>query len=183
MKKRSVALIITVMVILSACSTIRFTFNTKINTVRTTILANHLFKKNGNAFYLTTTWSPISVVWTYKGTKMEVFRLWRGSIRNKQSFVVDNITGYIDKGLEDAKEELYHTCPMCLDGDGFDYLILTDSGPYEAGYSLDIGDLKTVSFSSPFLKKLQKDINTFGLWDYWVNQNDNGNTNVKSVIK
>lgn len=147
-----------------SCSTMRY--HIKRNTTETQKQVNRLYKKNGNAFYLCSTFATFSVVWTYSGENIEIFRMQKGKVKRKQIFRAKYIIQNTMFSPEDIEDELYRKCAMVLDGDVFGYIIDINHKTYNANYDIDINCLKQGQFKSDFWGLITHDINNFGMWEF-----------------
>lgn len=163
---KNVSLIISIASFLFAtsCSTCVPIVNNRINSIRTTSLTRSLHKKNGNAFYLDTTWSPYSVVWSYGKGSISIFKVKKGVVRKKQVYSNEGIMQYINCIEDNLEKELESVCGFWLDGDGFGFIITIDSLSYKANYPVEIESFKKGTFNSSFLNKIRNDIIEYQMW-------------------
>ena len=134
---------------LVSCSTMQY--NIKRNQDLTAKQVNYFYQKNGNAFYLSSTYANFSIVWTYDEDRVEIYRLQKGKIRQKQIIKDKEIIQYAEVSLEDIEKELYQKCALELDGDMFGFIIEIDRKTHNADYAVDINCLKQGKYKSDFL--------------------------------
>lgn len=119
-------------------------------------------EKNGNVFYLNSTYATFSTVWTYNKDKIEIYKLANGKISLQQEYP----TTSIDNINQISKEELFELdqC-MELDGDGFGYRIKRGSEIEQQDLPIGIECFTKLKYKSKFLNKVVEDINTHKMWD------------------
>jgi len=135
--------------------------NIKKNTKFTQKQVNFLFKKNGNAFYLDSSYATFSIVWTYSKNGIEIYRLVNGKVFKKEIFPEK-------EWLHDADiavEEIYKNCSVVLDGDGFGFKINMDGNIHKESYTTNIDCMKQQTFESEFLNKIVNDIKNYKMWE------------------
>ena len=137
----------------------------KVNHNHTERLLNSFYQKNGNAFYLSSTYSNFSTVWTYEEDRAVVYRLQNGRIRQKLSF--NGIEPFQFGSLipENLEKELYQDCPMVLDGDMFGFIIDIDHIRHKDDYPVDISCMKRGNYDSVVIMRLVNDIKSYHLWE------------------
>lgn len=165
-KMRKCYTIIVLLFIISflvSCSTVRY--NIKRNKDLTVRQVNYFYKKNGNAFYLCSTYATFSVVWTYDEDNFQIYRLQEGRIRQKQIFKSKDIIQYAVVSLEDLEDELYRKCALELDGDSFGFKVEIDRKTYIADYAVNINCMKQGKYESNFLNKITNDIKIHKMWE------------------
>lgn len=145
-----------------SCSTMHYV---RVNHDQTERIADSLYRKNKNAFYITSSYATISTVWTYEKDVILVYRLAKGRIKGKQSFQRMAPVPFSEVSFEDLKTELYQNCPMELDGDVFGIVFETDLGKTRFDFPTDINGMKRVDFGSALLQMLVDDIVSCDLWD------------------
>ena len=145
-----------------SCSTMHYI---KVNHNHTERLLNSFYQKNENAFYLSSTYSNFSTVWTYEEDRAVVYRLQNGRIRQKLSF--NGIEPFQFGSLipENLEKELYQDCPMVLDGDMFGFIIDIDHIRHKDDYPVDISCMKRGNYDSVVIMRLVNDIKSYHLWE------------------
>lgn len=125
-------------------------------------IISSLLEKNGNVFYLNSTYVTFSTVWTYGKNKLNVYKLANGKISLQQEYAT---TG-IDNINQISREELFelNQC-MELDGDGFGYRIKRGSETEKQDLPIGIECFTKLKYKSEFLNKVIEDINTHKMWD------------------
>ena len=146
-----------------SCSTMRYHIN-KNNKFTEKQMIN-LLQKNGNAFYLSSTYATFSTVWTYNINGIEIYRLAKGKVNQKETFSETELTHYAKVAFEDIEKELYQKCALELDGDGFGFKIDIDGKIHKGNYPVDINCLKKGTYKSDFLNKIVTDIKTYNMWE------------------
>ncbi len=141
---------------LSSCSTMHVFKKNHRSTER---WVNRLYRRNGNAFYMTSTYSTGSYVWTYKGDKIEIRKLNFGKVVEKQILETKGIGPYDEKSLKEAKKELEENCFYELDGDGVGYIIRVNGDAYRDDYPSEIDCMKQNVYGSAILNDISYVIN------------------------
>ena len=67
----------------------------------------NLLQKNGNVFYLSSTYATFSRVWTYNVNGMEIYWLAKGKVYQKETFSEKELIQYAEVAFEDIEKELY----------------------------------------------------------------------------
>ena len=140
-------------------------YNIKANRDLTAKQVNYFYQKNGNAFYLSSSSTNFSIIWTYYEGKVEIYRLQKGKISQRQIFREKEIIQYADISLEDIEKELYQKCALELDGDTFGIIIEIDHKTHNADYAVDINCLKQGKYKSDFFNKITNDIRNYKMWE------------------
>ncbi len=159
--KLTIRIALTIIVTLCiSCSTMKH--NIQKNNTQTDKIIEYLLDKNGNVFYLNSTFVPFSTVWTYSKDKLEIYKLVNGKIISQQEY----FTTSIDNINQISKEELFELdqC-MELDGDGFGYRIKRGSEIEQQDLPIGIDCFTKLKYKSEFLNKVVEDINTHKMWD------------------
>lgn len=150
--------------IFSACSTVRskvFWSNCEKNLKFTSYKVNELVLKNGNAFYVTSTNSYSSKIWTYTGSSLILFKITKGQINEVKEFndiEWDKISVIREDIVNDFNK---NTSTNILDGDILGFKILLGEEVWEEVYCIDMQDFIESNFTTPFVKKLKLDIARF----------------------
>jgi hypothetical protein len=173
-KNHIIALLFTLSVLVSCSET---NYAIKKNRDSTNKEMSLLFQKNGNAFYLSYTYSYFSIVWSYNEDSVEIYRLHKGKIKQKQVFREKEIIQYAGLSLVDIETELYQKCALELDGDVFGFIIEDDGKRYNADFSIDINSFKRKEYESDFLNRVSNDIKYYKMWDFQPRQNDSARYN------
>lgn len=154
-------MIIGVIALLTSCSTMKQ--NISRNQKNTLNKVNSIFEKNGNVFYLTSTYSTISTVWTYKEGKILIYKLVNGKLKSQEEYVNNDtsITPFNPK-IEILELDKF----IELDGDMFGYKIMRGSQADIQDLSINIERFTQDSrYQSEFLNKVTEDINTYKMWN------------------
>ena len=143
-----------------SCSTMKHNIQNNSKFTDKTIFS--LLEKNGNVFYLNSTYATFSTVWTYSKDKIEIYKLANGKISLQQEYSATSI----DNINQISKEELFELdqC-MELDGDGFGYRIKRGSEIEKQDLPIGIECFTKLKYKSEFLNKVVEDINTHKMWD------------------
>jgi len=125
-------------------------------------ITSTILNKNGNVFYLNSTYATFSTVWTYSNNKLEIYKLANGRVSFEQKYSTISIN-MINKI---SKEELFELdqC-MELDGDGFGYRIKRDLEIEKQDLPIGIECFTKQKYKSDFLNKIVEDINTYKMWN------------------
>ncbi len=124
---------------------------------------NKLFKENGNVFYISSSHSSFSRVWTYTSSDILIYYLeCNKSILNKRVEVVNF--------LEKVPKDTFFETDVCLELDGelIGYKILQKGKLHEVELPISVNCLKNQNFKIEFLNNLVTHINDYGIWN--VNQ-------------
>lgn len=162
-KNYTIIVLLFIFSFLVSCSTAQYTI--KRNKDLTVRQVNYFYKKNRNAFYLCSTYATFSVVWTYDEDKVEIYRLQKGKIRQKQIFEGKKTIQYAEISLEDIEKELYQKCALELDGDVFGFIIEIDRKTHIADYAVNINCMIQRKYKSNFLNKITNDIKSHKMWE------------------
>ena len=169
MKKGSIKIILfSILLILMSCSTMQYNINK--NNKFTEKHISNLLQKNGNVFYLFSTYSTFSIVWTYNKNGIEIYRLAKGKVFRKEIFSEKEWIQDVKISVEDINNELYKTCSVVLDGDGFGFKINIDGIIHEDRFAIDIDCMKQQTYKSDFLNKIVYDIKTCKMWGVYAGQ-------------
>lgn len=122
------------------------------------------FKKNGNVFYLNSTYIMSSTVWTYSNGNIDIYKLSKGKVIEHLKFIDKGIANYVVPVDSELHWE-FKECGYELDGDGFGYQIKKSSGIEQQDLPIDIKCFTKLKFKSAFLNKIVEDINTYKMWD------------------
>ncbi len=158
-------IIISIVFVASFLPSCTFMQYVKMNNNATKIWFDYLYKKNGNAFYLDSTYANGSIVWTYDENRIIIYYLVKGTISKKQVFAEKEWIKQTKISIEDIDFELLQKCFYVLDGDGFGFKIKCNEIIYRDSYGTDIECLKTSKFKSDFLNKISKDIRKYKMWE------------------
>lgn len=159
--KTKIKIILAFIALLSiSCSTLKS--NIQKNNKFTDKTISSLLEKNGNVFYLTSTYATFSTVWTYSKDKLEIYKLINGRVNFQQEY----FTICIDSINQISKEELFELdqC-MELEGDGFGYRIKRGSEIEQQDLPIGIECFTKSKYKSDFLNKVVEDINIHKMWD------------------
>jgi hypothetical protein len=149
-----------IVILFISCSTMKH--NIKNNSKATDKTISSLLEKNGNVFYLNSTHSTFSTVWTYNKDKIEIYTLANGKISLQQEYS----TTRIDNINQISKGELFEL-DQCieLDGDGFGYRIKRGLEIEQQDLPIGIECFARLKYKSDFLNKVVEDINIHKMWD------------------
>lgn len=158
MKSTTKITLMIIVVFSMSCSTMKH--NILINKKFTDEKISYLLEKNGNVFYLSSTYATFSTVWTYSKDKIEVFKLSNGKI----SFNEEYSTMSIENIDQISKQELFELdqC-MELDGDNFGYRIKRTIEIEKEDLPIDIECFTKLLYKSKFLNKVVEDIKTYNM--------------------
>lgn len=148
---------------LISCSTMQYNINR--NNTLTKKQLNYFLQKNGNAFYLSSTYSTVSVVWTYNSNGIEIYKLTKGKVDKKETFSEKELKQYNELALKDIGKDLYQKCALELDGDNFGYRIDIDGKMQGKDFAIDINCLKKETYDSEILNKIVNDIKNRKMWE------------------
>ena len=164
MKKCNLKIILfSVLLLSTSCSTMQYNINK--NNRFTEKQINSLLQKNGNVFYLSSTYATFSTVWTYNTSEIEVYKLTKGKLSKKETFSKKEFIQPTIQSLQDIEKEFYQKCALELDGDSFGFRICIDDNIHKKDYAVDINCLKKEAYKSEFLNKIVNDIKTCNMWE------------------
>jgi len=127
--------------------------------------ASNLLNNNGNVFYLYSTYSTFSTIWTYRNDSIEIYRLSKGKLKNKEIYKNTGISSFTIPSIKDLDSD-NNKCGLVLDGDilGFEFNKNTPQ-KLHSQITTDLECFKTQKYKSDFLNKLVEDVNTYKMWD------------------
>lgn len=162
--------LIFILLLFESCSSTKYYMNK--NKHITVKQINKIYKQNGNVYYLYSTYSNNSNIWTYSENRMIIYLLKNGRINNKQVFYGINAIDCPQLSINELRKDLYSKCALELDGDCFGFMISVAGDKREASFYVGINCLKHVEFESCLLNRIVGDINKYGLWsfDYTVSE-------------
>lgn len=143
--------------LLSSCATTHYSKTAhyfKKNYRETERWVHRLYKRNGNAFYITSTYSNFSYVWTYKEDEIEIRRLLEGKVQGRRTCKGNKLKQYDEKTLADAEKELEEKCPFELDGDYEGYIIQMNGKAYEYSSCSSVDCMRQNVYDSEFLNDI-----------------------------
>lgn len=123
-----------------------------------------LLEKNGNVFYLTSTYATFSTVWTYSKDKLEVYKLAKGKVYEQVNYPDSGIFDYQIPSFKELHSE-FQECGYELDGDSFGYRIKRGSEIEQQDLPIGIECFTKLKYKFEFLNKVVEDINTHKMWD------------------
>ena len=129
---------------------------------------NRVLKERGNVFYLSTTYSKFSKVWTYTPNSIIIYTLKGGRVKERL-VVSDSDLGNINEiplPLIDDSEVYYNNdCPLVIDGDVFGYDIKQFNKVEKQALAININEcLLNKKFKNDFFNKVINDIISYKLW-------------------
>jgi hypothetical protein len=145
-----------------SCSTMRYNINKNNRFTEKQII--NLLQKNGNVFYLFSAYVSFSTVWTYNLKGIEIYRLAKGKVNQKETFSGKELIQYSAVAFENIEKELYQKCALELDGDMFGFRIDIDGKIHKEDYAVDINCLKKGTYKSDFLNNIVADIKIHNMW-------------------
>lgn len=162
MKQPLKLLLFSAMLFFVSCSTMKQ--NISKNNKYTDKLISSLLDRNGNVFYLTSTYATFSTVWTYEKGNIEIYRLANGRTTEQQTITDKGLSMYEIPTLKELEIETKE-CGYELDGDGFGYKIKRGSEIVQQDLPIGIECFTKLKYKSEFLNKVVEDINTHKMWD------------------
>ena len=162
MRKCVLVLLIT-MLFIESCSSMHFAVWRNKNL--TSRQVSYLYKENGNAFYLSSSYASFSVVWTYDKDKIEIYRIKKGRIKEKQVIKRKEIMSFSEVDIKSIKNAIYDNCALELDGDVFGYIIRSGDETYNEDYAVDINCLKQKHEYPLLLETVIDDIRIYKMWE------------------
>ena len=168
MKKQIIVLLILTSLFLLSCVAMKSDMilnDIKKNTKFTKKQVSYLLRKNGNSFYLYSSYATFSVVWTYNKDGIEIYRLSKGRVFRKDIFPEKAWIQDAEISVEEMNKEIYKKCFVVLDGEVFGFSINIDGKIHEDSYATGIDCMKQQTYSSEFLNKIVNDIKTFKMWE------------------
>ncbi|WP_257667177.1 hypothetical protein [Parapedobacter tibetensis] len=122
-----------------------------------------LFERNGNAFYLASTYATFSTVWTYTQDSIEIYRLAKGKVAEHLVSKENGVGEYDLPSMEELDKDIKE-CGYELDGDVFGFMIKKNLIKRH-DFPVSIECLTSKSHQSRFLNEIVKSINRYKLWD------------------
>ena len=151
-----------VILFFATCSTMMQ--NISKNDKSTDRLTSSLLDKNGNVFYLISTYSTISTVWTYRKSSIDIYKLVNGKISRQSTFPDIGFSQYEIPNLKELDIEIKE-CGYELDGDVFGFRIKRVSEIEQQDLPINIKCFTKLKYKSAFLNKVVGDINIYKMWD------------------
>lgn len=159
---RNLFLLSVTVLIYVSCSTMKNSIQK--NRKYTEKIVSSLYEENGNVFYLQSSYSTFSTVWTYGKTQIEVYKISKGKIYNREKYNGTNQTLKLVPTFNEIHIELKE-CGYELDGDIFGFKIINGSEVEQQDLPISIDCFTKLKYKSEFLNKIVKDINTYKLWN------------------
>lgn len=130
------------------------------------LLSKKLLKRNGNAFYATSSYANVAYLWTYNEDKIYVYHL---HVNKIQEVLFHTISWDYNKVWENMdplqiSNELIDSCGITLDGDYIKYQIKGSGGISSDFLIAQIDRIKRTKFVNPFLVHLSHDLNAYNIW-------------------
>lgn len=145
-----------IILFISSCSISNKIIKTKVNTKK---MVDRLFEKNGNAFYVNSTYVIISFVWSYSDNKISIYKLSGNKILENKNFIMNERIFFIQQLSKEELQEL-DKC-IELDGDGFGYKFKKDGKVEEQDFPINLECFTQKKYKSAFLNKVVSDIKTY----------------------
>ena len=153
---------------LCSCSTFKQSMlerKSAINNKLTENKAEELYYRNGNVFYITSTYSSSSTIWTYHDNKLTIFKLVNAKIV-KETTQIDNEWRKINLEQSYFREDIENnTNSNVLDGEILCIKLRIGTEHLEESYCIDINRFIEANFNSVFMKKLVQDIKNYVLFN------------------
>lgn len=147
-----------------SCSTTKH--NIQKNNMQTNKIIKSLLDKNGNVFYLNSTYVISSTVWSYIDNNIEIYTLSKGNTVSQLTFTEEGISNYNPPIFKDFNE--FKKCGYELDGDSFGFRIKRNSKLEQQDFPINIECFTKQKYTSEFLNKITKDIDTYKLWNIQI---------------
>ena len=168
--RNSIIALLFVLFFLESCSSMHFAIRRNNNL--TSRQVSYLYKENGNAFYLSSTYASFSVVWTYVEDRIEIYRINKGQIKEKQAYSGKEMISFSVADIKDIENAIYQNCALELDGDAFGFIIRIGSETYNEDFSVDINCLKQTHEYPAFLEAVINDIRIYNMWEIKYERHD-----------
>lgn len=149
-----------IVIFCTSCSTMKQKINKNNKFTDKTI--SSILDKNGNVFYLNSTYATFSTIWTYHNNNIEIYKLANGKISLQQEYSTTNINDLNQISKEELSE--LDQC-MELDGDSFGYRIKKGSEIEQQDLPINIECSTKLKYKSDFLNKFIGDITTHKMWN------------------
>ncbi len=122
-----------------------------------------LYKKNGNVFFIKSTYCNKSVVWTYCDNTIEIYTLLDNKITQTQTFSTQPLSPPIERSAyAQIREEMAQKRLWIDDDDSLNFRIDVANGETYGGYyPIDISTLKQGNYQSEFLNRIVQDMITY----------------------
>lgn len=133
------------------------------NNVSTNKLFLSLYEKNGNSFYLASSYATFSTVWTYAQDSIYVYRLAKGKVVERLSFKESGIDELNISAVKELNIDIGE-CGNELDGDLFSFMA-REGRPERQDLPISIDCFTNKKYQSSFLNKIVESINKHKLWD------------------
>lgn len=140
--------------------------NKKVTEVKT----NTLFKKNGNVFYIYSTHSSYSVIWSYRDTMIEIYKLNKGRVYKELIITQDNLIKN-NISFSNIEDDIYNNCALQLDGDVLGLGFHSKGKEFHERFPVDINCLKDKKHETNLLNIIVSDITKYDMWNYDFEEN------------
>jgi len=124
-------------------------------------MTSSLLRKNGNVFYIKSSYATYSTVWTYIDGKIKIYRLVNGKVSMQNEFPDKRISDYKIPVIPDKEVKNCYE----LDGDILGFKINENDQLLQKDFPVNIQCFTNEKFSSLFLNKLVEDISSYKLED------------------
>jgi len=150
-------IIVLAFILLISCSGIKQNMNR--NNKFTDSFFKSLSERNGNAFYIKSSYSTFSTVWSYYKGDIVIYYITNGKLQKKQKL---DATNFLEKI---AKKEVFEL-DKCLelDGDIIGYRVTINQQTYKEEFPIGINCFLNKKYESKFLNNLVKDIINYKLY-------------------
>lgn len=159
---RIVILLCAVLIFLDSCTSIRWRILR--NDKFTDKMISKTLADSGNVFYIRSTSSTFSTIWTYVGGNLELYRLANGKVRQKEVYLREPITKYVIPSVEELYNEM-NECGYALDGDILGFKLRVDGRIIAFDIPVEIECFIDIDYESLFLAKLVEDVKFHQIWD------------------
>jgi uncharacterized protein YihD (DUF1040 family) len=121
---------------------------------------NKLSSENGNAFYIKSSYSTFSTVWSYQTGKIEIYNISNGKIQKEEKLDAENFIKKIPKKRVFELDKC-----MELDGDIMGYKVDLNNKLYKEDFPIGMNCFLNEKYESEFFNMLVRDVDKFNLYN------------------
>jgi hypothetical protein len=156
MKTKIILSSVIILVMFNSCSSIKSKIAN--NNKFTMSLLDKLYLENNNSFYIKSSYTTVSKVWSYHNDTITIFKLKDGKVYEEQNFSSKWLS---DKTILDKNDLFELDKCMELDGDIFGIRIKQSNQEILENLPINIGCFVKDQYKSDFFNSIVNDIKTY----------------------
>lgn len=129
-------------------------------------LMDKLYKRNGNSFYIETTYSSISIVWSYSEKDIQIYKVLNNKIVYKKCFPKKRTHVWLEQFSGDDLYEL--DTSIELDGDVFGFKFIENGIKEQHNLPISLQRMLDGEYKSVFLRNVIRDMKIYELKLYEI---------------